>query len=162
MRHHSWEIQDDSRLYNVTSLGVIRGNAWQELQFVGSCNDISGQTQLEMKAGGMLGSRAGCCSKTGCTKRMTRSVFTCTVVQNIPQSAWHFRDGVNADKGDVTLLGPPVRGRTRLAIYGWILWLCVTPLSILQLKEFVYWPLHTVLLEELLQLLQLLCFNRSF
>lgn len=63
-------------------------------------------------------------------------VFICTLVQNIPQSAHHFRDGVNADKGDVTLgclLWPPVRWRTRMAIYGWILWLCPTPQSTLQL-----------------------------
>lgn len=37
----------------------------QELHF------IFGQTQLEMKEGGTLGSRVGCCSNTVCTKLMT-------------------------------------------------------------------------------------------
>lgn len=64
-------------------------------------------------------------------------VFICKVVQNIPQSAQHVTDGVNADKSDVMvvgLLGPPVCWRIRLAIYGRIFWLCLTPLSTLQLR----------------------------
>lgn len=117
-------------------------------EFVGSCNDIFGQTQLEMKAScgeGTLGSRVGRCSKTACTKRMTRLVFICTVIQDILRSAQHVRDGVNADKSDIMmglLLRPPVCWRTRLAIYGWILWSCVTPLN--PQIECVYWPvIHT-------------------
>lgn len=63
-----------SKIFGCYPWKCLMPGSGQELQFVGSCNDIFGQTQLEMKADcgeGMLGSRVGCCSKTACTKRMT-------------------------------------------------------------------------------------------